>query len=151
MAENDEPKLEPQPDEGGTDWKAEARKWEARSKANAEKARAYDELQEQSKTELQKATDRADRAEAELKGLRQRSELEAARAKVAEETGVPSNLISGADEDEMRERAKAIAEFAKPSPAPKPPITGAFDRGGGTDADAAKRKLARLMFGDQAQ
>ena len=127
MAENDEPKLEPQPDEGGTDWKAEARKWEARSKANAEKARAFDELQEQSKTELQKATDRATKAEAELEGMRQRAELEAVRAKVSEETGVPANLIAGADEDEMRERAKAIADFAKPSPAPKPPITGTFE------------------------
>jgi hypothetical protein len=33
-----------------TDWKAEARKWERRSKENSEKAKAYDELQEQSKS-----------------------------------------------------------------------------------------------------
>lgn len=137
--------------DGAIDWKAEARKWESRSKANAEKARAYDELQEQSKTELQKATDRAARAEAELKGLKHRAELDAARSKVSSETGVPADLISGADEAEMRERAKAIADYAKPSPAPRPPVTGAFDRGGGTDADEAKRRLARLMFGDQAQ
>lgn len=45
------------PEEEGadtTDWKAMARKWEARPKENAGKARAYDELQEQSKTELQR-------------------------------------------------------------------------------------------------
>ncbi len=37
------------PEEEGadtTDWKAMARKWEARSKENAVKAKAYDELQE---------------------------------------------------------------------------------------------------------
>lgn len=36
------------PEEEGadtTDWKAMARKWKARSKENADKARAYDELQ----------------------------------------------------------------------------------------------------------
>jgi hypothetical protein len=54
MAEENDP-VQPQGDGGesqpDTDWKAEARKWEKRSKENAEKAKAYDELQEQSKTE----------------------------------------------------------------------------------------------------
>jgi hypothetical protein len=37
-----------------TDWKAEASKWERRSRENADKAKAHDELQEQSKSELQR-------------------------------------------------------------------------------------------------
>lgn len=64
------------PEEEGadtTDWKAMARKWEARSKENAEKARAYDELQEESKTELQKAKEAAEKAKAELDGLKANS------------------------------------------------------------------------------
>ena len=53
IAEENDP-VEPQGGGGEpvTDWKAEARKWERRSKENADKAKAYDELQEQSKTEL---------------------------------------------------------------------------------------------------
>lgn len=60
MAEENDP-VEPQGGGGEPeiDWKAEARKWERRSKENADKARAYDELQEQSKTELEKAREQA--------------------------------------------------------------------------------------------
>lgn len=60
MAEENDP-VEPQGGGGEPeiDWKAMARKWERRSKENADKAKAYDELQEQSKTELEKAREQA--------------------------------------------------------------------------------------------
>ena len=44
-------------------WKAMSRKNEDRAKANAEKARKFDELEDQSKSELQKALDKASAAE----------------------------------------------------------------------------------------
>ena len=98
MAEANEP-VEPQGGDGGkepeTDWKAEARKWERRSKENAEKAKAYDELQEQSKTELEKAREQAASYKKQVDELNARAERDAARAKVAKDTGVPAELISG--------------------------------------------------------
>ena len=111
----DEPE-EKEQDEGAdaTDWKAMARKWEARSKENAEKAKAYDELQEESKTELQKAKEAAEKAKAELDGLKAKAKLDEARRRVAKSAGVPESLVFGATEDEMEANAKAVAEYAKP-------------------------------------
>lgn len=64
-----------QPDE--TDWKAEAQKWERRSKANKAKADQLDELTESSKTAEQRATDASQRAE-RLAEQYVRAKLEAA-------------------------------------------------------------------------
>ena len=133
--------------EGGTDWKAMARKWERLAKSNSEKATAYDELQEQSKTELQKAQEKAKRAEDELAELKAKAELAETRAKVAKETGVPAELVFGADEDEMAANAKAVAKWGKPSSAPRTRKPGSFSADAGDGRDAAKRELARQLFG----
>lgn len=141
----------PDGDEGGspaTDWKAEARKWEARAKANKEKADAYDQAKEAGKTELQKAQDAAAKAEAELERLKADAAVSEARAKVAKATGVPAELIAGDDEESMTEFAKAVAAYAKPNPAPKAGKAGRFADKADADKDAGKRELARMLFGD---
>lgn len=150
MAEANEP-VEPQGGDGGkepeTDWKAEARKWEKRSKENADKAKAYDELQEQSKTELEKAREQADSYKKQVDELNAKAERDAARAKVAKDTGVPAELIAGDDEDSMRAFAKALADWGRPSSAPRTKRPGSFAADAGDSGDAAKRELARRIFG----
>lgn len=79
------------------------------------KADKLDEIEEASKTELQKAMERAEKAETELSQMKQENEIKAMREKVAKETGVPVNLITGATEDECMEQANAIKEFAVPN------------------------------------
>lgn len=93
------------------DWEAEARKWkelsrknEARMKENAEKARLYDEAQEQGKSELQKALDKAAQAEARVKAL----EVQAARAQVAAAKGVDMDLLSGSTMEELEASADRL-------------------------------------------
>lgn len=93
------------------DWEAEARKWkelsrknESRMKENAEKARLYDEAQEQGKSELQKAQEAAAKAEARAAAM----EAEAMRAKVAASTGVDADLLSGSSEEELRASAERL-------------------------------------------
>lgn len=107
------------------DWEAEARKWkelsrknESRMKENAEKARLYDEAQEQGKSELQKAQEAAAKAEARAAAM----EAEAMRAKVAAATGVDADLLSGSSEDELRASAERLlawrgAQVPKGAPA----------------------------------
>lgn len=94
-----------------TDWEAEARKWkelsrknESRMKENAEKARLYDEAQEQGKSELQKAQEAAAKAEARAAAM----EAEVMRAKVAASTGVDADLLSGSSEEELRASAERL-------------------------------------------
>lgn len=125
------------------DWEAEARKWkelsrknEARMKENAEKARLYDEAQEQGKSELQKAQEAAAKAEARAAAM----EAEAMRAKVAAATGVDADLLSGSSEEELRasaERLLAWRGVQVPKGAP------AADAGVRGDEIRAARQLTR--------
>lgn len=133
--------------EGGTDWKAMARKWERLAKSNSEKATAYDELQEQSKSELQKAQEQAAAYKRQVDELSAKAERDAARAKVAKETGVPAELVAGDDEDAMRAFAEAVAKWGKPSSAPRTRRPGSFSADAGDGRDAARRELARRLFG----
>ncbi|NMF26482.1 hypothetical protein HF885_08585 [Olsenella umbonata] len=53
----------------------------------------------------------------------------------------------GADEDEMAANAKALAAWDKPSSAPRTRKPGSFSNDAGDGKDAAKRELARQLFG----
>lgn len=79
------------------------------------KAAKFDEMEEANKTELEKANERANALQAKLDGIQKEKELSEMRSKVAEEIGVPANLLNGASEDECREQAEAIKAFAVPS------------------------------------
>lgn len=132
---------------GGTEWKAMARKWERLAKSNSEKAKSYDELQEASKSELQKAKEKAAAYKRQVEDLSAKAELDSARARVAKESGVPAELVFGADEDEMAASAKALAAWGRPSSAPRTSRPGRFSADAGDGKDAARRELARQLFG----
>lgn len=107
------------------DWEAEAKRWkalsrqnEARAKENAEKARLFDEHEEQGKTELQKALDKAAQAEARAQAL----EVQATRAQVAAAKGVDADLLSGSTLEELEASADRLlawrgAQIPKGAPA----------------------------------
>ena len=125
------------------DWEAEARKWkelsrknESRMKENAEKARLYDEAQEQGKSELQKAQEAAAKAEARAAAM----EAEAMRAKVAAATGVDADLLSGSSEDELRASAERLLAWRG---AQVPKGAPAADAGVRGDEIRAARQLTR--------
>lgn len=80
-----------------------------------EKAGKYDELQEASKTELQKATERATALQKELDGMKHEASIRSVRAKVAEEKGIPASLLTADTEEACAEQADAILAFANPS------------------------------------
>lgn len=78
-----------------------------------EKAAKFDASVEESKTELQKAVERAEQAEAAIAA----QQLEVDRLQVIAEFNLPADLhdlVSGADADEMRERAEKLASYMKP-------------------------------------
>lgn len=83
------------------------------------KANKLDELEEASKSELQKATERATALESELNALKKTNEIKAMREKVAHDTGIPVNLLTADSEDACKEQAKQIIEFSKPSGYPQ--------------------------------
>lgn len=83
------------------------------------KASKFDELEEANKTELQKATERANNLEAELNGFKKAEEARLMREKVAKDTGIPSNLLTGSTEEECKAQAEAIKAYATPNGYPR--------------------------------
>lgn len=88
------------------------------------KAAKYDEAEEASKTELQKAKERADDLQKKVDKMERDEKLHTIRAKVAKETGVPENLLTGEDEESCTAQAKAVLNFAKPNAYPNVPDGG---------------------------
>lgn len=107
-----------------TDWKAEARKHEARAKENAAAAAKLAALEEAQKTAEQKLTDRVTAAEKE----RDEARLDALRAKVGAAKKLPAevvDLLKGDTEEELTTHADRLAEHFKASVRP----SGSADQG----------------------
>ena len=83
-----------------------------------EKAQKYDAAEEASKSELQKAAEKAAALQAELDGLKKAAAIRTVRDKVAQETGVPASLLTADTEEGCSEQAKAILSFAQPGTYP---------------------------------
>lgn len=92
----------------------ERKKYEGFDEIKA-KADKFDEMEEASKTELQKANDRVKTLETELNALKAENEVKAIREKVSQATSIPTNLLTGATEEECLAQAQAIRAFANPS------------------------------------
>lgn len=83
--------------------------------AYKEKAEKFDAAEEAQKSELQKATDRAEALQKELDGLKQADAVRKIREEVAKEAGVPTSLLTGGTKEECEAQAKEILAFAKPN------------------------------------
>jgi len=83
-----------------------------------EKAGRLDQIEENAKSELQKAQERAEKLQAELSAFKHSEEIRNVRDKVAQATGVPANLLSGETEDACTEQANAILSFKSSTPYP---------------------------------
>jgi hypothetical protein len=136
-----------QPQTGDLDWKAEAEKWKAMSrkheqneKTNADKARRFDELEEQSKTELQKAQEAAAKSQAEAEALR----LENMKARIALEKNVPVELLAGNNEDTIRASADKALEWRGITPPATPPAsTSSQDAGNRGEPISGEQQLSQ--------
>lgn len=96
------------------DYKAEAEKWktmsrknEDRARENAAKAKRLDEIEEQSKTDLQKAVDAQQAAEKRASEL----EMKALRASIAAQKGVVPELLTGTTEEEITQAADLLIQW----------------------------------------
>lgn len=85
------------------------------------KAGKFDEAAEASKTDLQKlqeAKAEAARLQSQIDTMMKADGIRKIREKVAAETKVPANLLSGEDEASCKAQAEAILAFAQPASYP---------------------------------
>ena len=78
------------------------------------KAAEYDKIEEASKSELEKMTEKANALQIELDGLKKAEAVRLVREEVATETGVPAHLLTADTKEDCEAQAKAIMSFAKP-------------------------------------
>ena len=79
-----------------------------------DKAAKFDEQEEASKSELQKAQDKAAKLQSELDGMKKADGIRQIREKVSTATGVPVSLITAETEEAALEQANAIKQYATP-------------------------------------
>lgn len=116
------PEVPETPQGDSTDWKAEARKWEARAKADRELASKWREYESSQKTEHEKLAEELARTQAEAAA----ASAELLRLKVAADKGITGDatkLLKGSTQEELEAEAdlllSLIANQSKPK-APKP-------------------------------
>ena len=105
-----------------------------------EKAAKLDELEEANKTELQKATERAETLEKQLHELTTAAQIRNIRDEVSQATGVPAGLLTAETKEDCEEQARQILTFAK-KPA-YPQVKDAGEAGGNT------KKATRDQFAE---
>ena len=111
-----------------------------------EKAGKYDEFQQQNKSELQKATEKADALQAELDKLKKEGTVRQVREKVSKDLNIPAELLNGEDEESCRKQAEAILKFAKPKSYPGPGESKGHAVSATQQNDANMRAFARQIF-----
>ena len=106
-----------------------------------DKAAKFDAAEEANKTELQKATEKADALQKELDALKAEGAVRQIREEVATANGVPASLLSGTTKEDCEAQAKALLEFAGKSGYPQV-------KDGGTPKNIPSGKETRDQFAD---
>lgn len=122
-----------------TDWKAEARKWEQRSKDNKT---ALDDLTGKHAEQETKITELTGKVTA----FESKTERAALLEKVATAAGVPAEALRGADEAELTAHAETLKALIVPSA----PVIDGQGKTPGTPPDDPNRKAVRSLFGKNA-
>lgn len=83
------------------------------------KASKFDELAEAQKSEVQRATERAEALERELNTIRTTEQIRTWKSQVAEATGVPADVLAGSTQEELTahaEKLKPLLEASRRGP-----------------------------------
>lgn len=129
-----QPAQAPQTEPQGTDWKAQARKWEERAKANKDKADLWDAQQQAAPTveALQAQIDEMKQAQAKAEKAAERTR---ALMEVSQATGVPADLLKGETAEELSASAQLVNDFVARKQPGYP-----SDKGGGSNGAAVTRE-----------
>ncbi len=110
---------EPTPPAQETDWKAEARKWEAQSKANKTAADELAALKVAQMTEAEKSAARLAELESTVKGYQTKEQVTAWTREISKDSDVPASALRGSTREELEshfEELKALIPGGKTPP-----------------------------------
>jgi hypothetical protein len=131
-----------------TDWKAEARKWEARAKADHEAANKWREFEVSQKSDMEKLADELDRYKTEAT----EASVKLLKLEIASKKGIPNEaieLLTGTSQEELEAAAdKLLTLMANQSKntTPRPDVNQGKPASGGTSAaDQFANALGNLL------
>lgn len=114
------PQGTPTPDADTTDWKAEARKWETRSKENKtaldDLTGKFSKLESKNGELAEKVTDYESKAERAEREKTEQADRDALLDKVSKATGIPAAALRGADEAALTAHAETLKELMPSAP-----------------------------------
>ncbi len=122
--------------------KRHARDWEKKAKANKGAATALDEANAAKQTAEQQIAELTRRLD-EKESAEKRAKI---AAKVAEEKGVPAELLVGEDEEGMAAWADKMLSAFKKKPAASVEKPGSFDNGTGGDGKGELRDYVKQLL-----
>jgi hypothetical protein len=135
----------------GTDWKAEARKWEQRAKADKARADANDEaarrlssIEDASKSESQKTADRISKLEADLASAQRETLLRRVQASHGITDEDAALFLTGEDEKTLTAQAKRLAERT-----PTGPVAPREGTPRTSSSDEPMREFTRALFNSE--
>lgn len=105
-----------------------------------DKAGKWDAEQAANMTDLQKAQEQARTLQAQLDQLKQAETIRGIRDKVAAETGIPADILTGDTEETCRAQAEKIKAYARPT---YPQV-----QDGGTPTPPTSKKSTRDQFAE---
>ena len=111
------------------------------------KAAKFDEAEAAQMSDLEKAKKEVEELKAAAAKRDEADRVRDLRAKVSKATGVPADLIIGADEESMTAFAKSVAEFAKKPSAPIVKESGKHVET--KPEDSGFREIARMLAGEE--
>lgn len=140
---NGEPAAEPNPQPSPAqeiDWKAKAREWEQRAKANKTAADELAALKEAQKSDAEKAAEHLAKLEAQVKEFETREQVAGWKAEVSKATGIPAVALAGSTLEEIQAHAETLKSLI-PAPARGPVVPTEGTTTGAT-------KVAQLTLAD---
>lgn len=131
--EETETKQEPQtgtreqniaPDEG-TDWKEKARLWEARAKRNHKRVSELEaEIKTLGDSQAEAVKEAVKPLQAKLKDFEHRDQVRQWKTQVAEDTGVPADILRGENLEDIKAHAQSIKTHLDAATGPVVPNVG---------------------------
>lgn len=107
-----------------------------------QKAAKFDEQVEAGKSELQKATEKADSLQAELDALKQAESIRVMREEVADAKGIPAKLLTGKTLEECEAQAADLIAWAQKTSSGYPKVP---DGGDPISSKPAREQFAEWL------
>ena len=126
------------------DWKADARKWEARAKENKTAADELAALKASQMTEAEKSAARLAELESTVKGYQAKEQASEWAKEITQGSSVPPEVLRGSTREELEAHFASLSSLITNAPVQRGPIIPS--EGSGSDAPAGQSQITESVL-----